>query len=39
VDFAERTAATLDDLWAFATAKVEALNRGAEQTGSCFIRP
>lgn len=28
-----------DDLWAFASAKVEALNRDAEQTGSYFIRP
>jgi len=28
-----------DDLWAFATAKVETLNRDAEQTGSYFIRP
>lgn len=28
-----------DDLWAFATAKVETLNRDAEQTGSFFIRP
>jgi hypothetical protein len=28
-----------DDLWAFATVKVEALNRDAEQTGSFFIRP
>ena len=28
-----------DDLWAFATAKVESLNRDAEQTGSYFVRP
>jgi hypothetical protein len=28
-----------DDLWAFASAKVEALNRDAQQTGTFFVRP
>jgi hypothetical protein len=28
-----------DDLWAFASVKVDALNREAAQTGSFFIRP
>ncbi|HZP91489.1 MAG TPA: hypothetical protein VFB20_01220 [Burkholderiales bacterium] len=28
-----------EDLWAFPTTKVEALNRDAEQTGSFFIKP
>lgn len=28
-----------DDLWAFATTRMEALNRDADQTGSFFIRP
>jgi hypothetical protein len=28
-----------DELWAFASARVEALNRDAQQTGSFFVRP
>jgi len=28
-----------DDLWAFASARVEALNRDAQQTGTFFVRP
>lgn len=28
-----------DDLWAFASAKVETLNRDAQQTGTFFVRP